>query len=432
MKKKICLAAIVLLCFGTGEIFANIDNLSNMSVEWIRTGNRNAATDAADIVVYNPGGITELEDGFQVNIGNQTLVRDPKHKYNVSASGKTTEAESHGQDGIDWVLPNLYLTYNSDNWALFGGYYIPGGGAVVDYPNGSYTTDAIGTAVMTLTGSSGYGDDWLEAESVYNTLTFGGAYKINDWVSVALGIRYILVENNIKASLDTYKPEGTTHWTVDIDEKDSGVGFITGINLNITPQLNLGMQYQSRVPLDLKTSVKQDDVHFLGLFTDNERNPRDLPGMLGFGLGYDFSDSLYAEINYSYWFQKDCDWGKNDSGQDISDLAGDAQSAGITVSYRFTPAFLASVGTTYTDLRWKDIGQYYEDSIGAYEVLYTDNWHVGCGIAWTLVDNVVMNLSIARTIWDDKDLTNNLFPVPVPIKTENKTVVAGVGVNVSF
>ena len=112
-------------------------------------------------------------------------------------------------------------------------------------------------------------------------------------------------------------------------------------------------------------------------------------------------------------------------------MAGDAQSFGITASYRFLPTLLASVGATYTDFRWGDIEGYYQANLGSYEVLYTDNWHLGCGVAWTLTENVVMNLSLARTIWDDKDLSNSELP-GVTIATENSTTIVAVGFNVGF
>lgn len=425
---------LVGLLISAGNLYANIDNLSNMSAEWIRTGNRNAATDAADIVVYNPGGITQLPEGFMVNIGNQTLIRKPKHSYDLSIYGLAAGPESHEQDGIDWFLPNVYMTYNKDNWALFGGYYIPGGGAVVDYPDGSITTDIVGLGVVNADPLvDAYTGDYLKAESVYNTLTFGGAYQINDRVSAAFGLRYIMVQNNIKAGLTGLTDLGggiyfETPLRVDVDEEDEGLGFVAGVNVNITPEMNLGIQYQSKVALDLESKVNQDD---LGLFADGEKNARDLPGMLGLGLGYDISHRLYMEVNYSYWFQKDADWG-TEGGKDISDMAGDAQSFGITASYKLTPTLLASVGTTYTDFRWKDIEGYYEANLGSYEVLYTDNWHVGCGVAWTVVDHVDLNLSLAQTLWDDKDLTSNRLGVPVEIQTENSTTIVAVGVNVSF
>ncbi len=433
MRLGLLIAAVSVFFIGAGDLFANIDNLSNMSAEWIRTGNRNAATDAADIVVYNPGGVTELPDGFQVNIGNQTLIRKPTHSYNLGMG-----LESHEQDEVDWFLPNVYITYNRDNWAIFGGYYIPAGGAVVDYPEGSITTDMIGMALIGSPFFDGYTGEHLKAESVYNTFLLGGGYKINDRVSASFGVRYIFVENTIEAGLTGLTDVGggvlwPTELAVDVKEKGDGVGIIAGLNLNLTPSLNLAVQYQSKVDLDLETSVNYDDISPLGfnLFTDGEKKPRDLPGMLGIGLGYDFSDKLYAEINYSYWFQKDADWGQDMYGRDISDLAGDTQSAGITFSYRFTPALLASVGATYTDFRWKDRDAYYEANLGAYEVLYTDNWHIGCGIAYDLTKDVTLNLSLARTLWDDADLTNSQLP-GVTIKTENDTTVVAVGFNVGF
>ena len=151
------------------------------------------------------------------------------------------------------------------------------------------------------------------------------------------------------------------------------------------------------------------------------------------GLGYDISDKLYAEVNYSYWFQENCNWGKDSTtGKDISKMAGDAQSAGITVSYRFLPELLVSAGTTYTDFKWNDMNGYYQANLGSYEVLYTDNWHLGCGVAYTVVKDVVLNLSLARTIWEDKDLTNTELGAPITIKTQNSTTIIAVGVDAKF
>jgi long-chain fatty acid transport protein len=327
----------------------------------------------------------------------------------------------------------VYITYNKDNWAIFGGYYIPGGGAVVDYPDGSITTDMIGIGMVMDGMFDGYDNESMKAESVYNTLTLGGAYALNDKVSVALGLRYILVKNNIKAGITGLTDLGggvffETDLAVDVDDEADGLGVIAGVNVNLTPKINMGLQYQSKVNLDLETSVNQDD---LGFFADGEKHRRDFPAMLGLGLGIDLSDKLYTEINTSYWFQKDCNWGKDALGRDIAELAGDAMSVGATVSYRFLPGLLASAGTTYTNFLWEDMDAYYEANLGSYEVLYTDNWHIGCGIAYTLVDNVVMNLSIARTLWDDKDLSNSQLP-GATIETQNDTTIVAIGFNVGF
>ena len=42
---------------------SGIDNKTNWSVDYLRSLNRNAATDYADIVAYNPAGKTLMDDG---------------------------------------------------------------------------------------------------------------------------------------------------------------------------------------------------------------------------------------------------------------------------------------------------------------------------------------------------------------------------------
>jgi len=70
MKKflvPLCVAG--LLVSSTSFLFAGgIENKHNWSAEYARTLNRNAATDSADAVVYNPAGVMSMEDGFYVNL----------------------------------------------------------------------------------------------------------------------------------------------------------------------------------------------------------------------------------------------------------------------------------------------------------------------------------------------------------------------------
>ncbi|MGI6397062.1 MAG: hypothetical protein ACOX3E_07640 [Desulfomonilia bacterium] len=124
---------------------AQIDNLTNMSAEWVRLANRNAATDAADIVVYNPAGLASLSDGFHLNVSNQTLFRKPQHEF---VDPITSGPVSFEQDDPDWFMPNVYAAYTKDRWSVFTGIYIPGNGASLDYPDGSITTRLIGLELI--------------------------------------------------------------------------------------------------------------------------------------------------------------------------------------------------------------------------------------------------------------------------------------------
>ncbi|UCF55710.1 MAG: long-chain fatty acid transport protein, partial [Deltaproteobacteria bacterium] len=66
MKKLVTFLFVVGFIFSaSSSLFAGgIDTKSNLSAEYIRTLNRNAATDSADAVVYNPAGVMKMEDGL--------------------------------------------------------------------------------------------------------------------------------------------------------------------------------------------------------------------------------------------------------------------------------------------------------------------------------------------------------------------------------
>ena len=69
MKKVIiCIGGLALSCaVAVSALAGGVDNKTNWSAEYIRTLNRNAATDYADIAAYNPAGTVKLDEGFIIN-----------------------------------------------------------------------------------------------------------------------------------------------------------------------------------------------------------------------------------------------------------------------------------------------------------------------------------------------------------------------------
>ncbi|MFI5219770.1 MAG: hypothetical protein ACHQNT_09805, partial [Bacteroidia bacterium] len=71
MKKNFIYAIVLLFLLANAQLAtAQIDNLTNLSPEWIRSATRNAALDGTDIMAYNPGGMSRLKSGFHFSIGN--------------------------------------------------------------------------------------------------------------------------------------------------------------------------------------------------------------------------------------------------------------------------------------------------------------------------------------------------------------------------
>src|SRR4051812_44849839 len=115
MKKTIIYYAM-LSAITVVPAIAQIDNLTNQSPEWVRSGARNASTDGTDIMVYNPGGVSRLKPGFHITVGNQSSFRKPKHEYSLPDMGAGATDYSYAQDGNDLLTPNINFSYNKNNW----------------------------------------------------------------------------------------------------------------------------------------------------------------------------------------------------------------------------------------------------------------------------------------------------------------------------
>ncbi len=433
MKNFLFTAGIIAcILFSYGQAFAEIDNLTNMSAEWVRMTNRNAATDAADIVVFNPAGLVDLSDGVHLNLSNQMLFRKPQHSFTDPLG---TGRLSYEQDSPDWLVPNLYASYKKDKWSVFGGAYIPGNGGTIDYPDGSYTTRALGAELLSNDPFAGvyFGltNEKLKTRSIYLATSIGGAYKISDQISLAAGIRNLSVTNTIEGAL-TLTGEGLPNvpFKVDVEQEDNGWGGVLGIQVRPNEKLNLALHYESPIKLDLKTNIKSGDniSEDAGLFVDGEKNRRDFPGMVGLGTSCQITPEFRGEMDLNYWFQKAANWGKSNEGKDISDLAGDSWSIGVAGAYQVSPQLEVSAGILYTLYRWDNIDAYYNANPGALEVGYSNNMSIGTGIGYKILPSLKYNLGVNYTGWKDENIVTPIGEVDM----ENSAWVIALGIDYSI
>lgn len=452
MKKTYVLWAFSLvLAFTAHPAFSQMDNLANMSAEWMRMNNRNAALDAADIVNYNPAGMVFLKPGLHFNLSNQTLIRQPKHSYDL---GLGDGPQSFEQDGIDPFLPMFYAAFVKDNWAIGTGVYISGGGATVDYPDGSISTDLMTKQIVYLqTGmfpSQIYdsNEQSLKASSYYLTVPLLFSYRINKVFSASVGGRYIRGLNNTKASLvlsdSPYDSVSDTEMSIDYDATANGVGAVVGVNLAVSEQINIAAHYESRVKLDFENDVKVDDT---GLFTDGAKNRRDLPAALSTGISYRISERLRTEVNYNYYFQTDADWGITSItigdeviSEETSELAGNCYTLGAGFAYDMSEKTQLSLGCSYTHFGYdndEDKSNYYSN-LGWYEALKNSNLNIGFGGAYKVRENLSVNLGFGITLWKDYDISSvNATALGVSaenavVKCEDRGYSISVGLNYSL
>jgi long-chain fatty acid transport protein len=433
MKKlsAIMIAMAALLCF-SAPLPAQMDNLTNLSVEWMRMPARNAASDSTDIVVYNPAALVRLGDGFHLNLGNQSLLRKPSHTYDL---GLGAGERTFSQDGIDAFLPNFYAAYKKDKWALYGGVYISGGGAVADYPQGSISTDMVAMMVVANTGGAYAGgkDQFLKASSYYLTGTLGGAYAFSEALSGSLGLRAISAVNTTKMGLTlTDSPLSLPDQPLAFDGKDkaAGLGFVLGLHYTAGAKLDLAAHYESKVKLDFETTVNKDEI---GLATNGAKSRRDLPAALYLGAGYRWTAKLQMLIDFNYWFQTAADWGTTGvqgAEQKWADVAGDCYAAGIGLAYELSERLQLSAGTVFTNFLFKDRMEYYS-RLGEYEAPKGDNWNNGIGVAFKACQKLTLNLALGATFWK----TAEIGPAPfsgIPVKVKASAYSLSVGANIDL
>jgi long-chain fatty acid transport protein len=432
---QINMLALALAGFAATDAAGQIDNLANLSPEYVRTGARNAATDAPDAAVYNPAGLTNLDDGIHIAIGNQSLFRNPTHEYDLGLGEGT---KKYSQNDADWLLPNIYATWKKKSIAVYGGYYIAGGGATADYPTGSITTDLIGMmALMQAQGAyQSTKEQYLEASSAYSTFFTGIAITPITKLSVAVSARFITAKNTTKAGVTMFSsplelPDAPL--ALNSEETATGVGFVLSANYTLSKNITVSSRYETNVELDFKTNTLTDD---LGVTVDGSKSRRDLPAVLAFGTQIKLSEKVTVMADYNYYFQKGADWGTmNITGEEMewSKLAGDASLYGLSFEYKITNKLSASLGTVYTAFDYPEKDLYFTKP-GAFETVIDDNISINTGIKYAITDRFAVNAGLMQNIWakDVKVKALNAYPLDVDVTTNNSMTTVALGINMNF
>ncbi|MDP2645983.1 MAG: outer membrane protein transport protein [Desulfobacterales bacterium] len=394
MKKALfsfCLT--VLSLFPAASLMAGgIDNNTNWSIEYIRTFNRNAATDGADIVLYNPAGTTRYSDGLYANGSGHYVSK--QYTNRIDGTDKNSNEPS--------VIPGLFAIYKKGRWAISGGYSIHSGGGVCDFQEGSQTTGKLGYAMMNpLLGLGGPGlvsGQRIKAESYYKGYTLGTAYQISDIVSLSLGVRYIDAHREARISTTLTNSGGVNSQNAAFEENAAGWGGIFGLNISPADPVNIGIRYETGVDLDFKQSVSQDSlglIPFIGRafgVTHGGVVSRDLPAILGLGASYQMTPRVRMESNLTWYFNRNADWqGKEDKVNDGFDL-------GLMLEYKFNEKWLASVGYLYTRT-----GMEPEDMTP--EAPELDAHTIGAGFAYRPATGLTLNFGVGNAFYPSDSFT---------------------------
>jgi long-chain fatty acid transport protein len=187
------LCGLGILMLAASPLYAGgIINKNNQSADYIRTLNRQAATDYADIAVYNPAGIMQMDSGAYAKLDVLYFAKDYSNTIPNAAFAPFNQPFGElGQDTPS-TIPAFFAVYKQERWAGFFAFTIPAGGGELDYDDGSARTVQLagGIAQNFNLGATGGATNALpynlitsQQEKVKDSVAYGfslgGAYAIN-------------------------------------------------------------------------------------------------------------------------------------------------------------------------------------------------------------------------------------------------------------
>jgi long-chain fatty acid transport protein len=425
MKKCLILLCVAgLIAASASPLFAGgIINKQNLSADYLRTMNRNAATDYADIAAFNPAGIMKMADGGYAKLDVMYFDKDYSNKV-PDNFGEFDQNFGRSNSTKSSTIPGVFTIYKQKKWAGFFAFTIPAGGGKLDYNKGNARTVLLGDQIAAGFNQQfekplqegGLGTDQFNytkldsqklevKESSVLGFTLGGSYAINDMWSVAAGARYSNGEREFKGKIKISAPNPAPLPVNDpftaklhLEQDADGWAGIIGLNFSPNDKLNAALTYISRTKLNYKWDVKNDTELPSGDnlsdaigFKDGSHQRIDIPALLGFGISYKFLPQLKTDLNFTYYFEKD-------AKIDTFEGEGNSWDLGLSVEYTFSPQWKASLGYLHTNIDLDD-----DQQINEPEEPKLDANTVAGGVVWSPKPAFAITAGGALITYDDVD-----------------------------
>jgi long-chain fatty acid transport protein len=362
-------AVVCILALASAATAGNIDILGIRSAEYLMELSRNAVTDRADGVTYNPAGLVHMKDGLHLCLGAQYIGKD--YSINGTFLGAAEETETRTTKPTPFI-PNFYAVYRTGSLAVFGGFNAPAGGGSLEYEDGLFIMPLLQTVlVQAQFGPSFFAvldQGYMEGTSFYLRGIGGVSYAFTDKLSAGIGGRYTVGHRNFKGEgtfiiIDgaTMEPSGLTTAELDVERSASGLSGVLSLNYRASDRLNLAARYETATALDFESSANVQSAWevLMPYLADGAKQRRDLPGVAGIGVEMAMSPRLRLGGSANYYFLKAADQGEEDG---IDDAYDDGWEANVSARYQFSPRFAGGIGysysnnggndSTYTDLEY--------------------------------------------------------------------------------
>ena len=420
MKKFSLLLTLSIMMVGSTVFAGSIDYLSNQSANYVMNVARNAATDAADIVAYNPAGTALMGEGFFIDASSQTVLKYYDQKATLSGT-----TEKYKMDLPTPVLPNLYAVYN---FGLIGaGKFATYAQAGIVAGGGSLEWDGI-AALLPYQVGFGASNFSVKGSGVYYAGGLGVAYSLlDDMISVSLGGKIVKGMRTQELHLTALGSNMVQKY----EYNALGYTGVVGVDCKPVKELTLGMTYQTATKQDFKYE-KETNTSILAS-VEGKKMRRDLPQIIMLGAQYSVTPELEVSITGQIYLVNKADMGQiggptAPTSKDVNKYFGTGYETGFGAKYKVMDALKVGGAFLYTAQGAKD--ELYTDSnaliyVSSNPVL--DSLMFCLGAQYTVMPNLDITLAGNWVHYLPKDATIASSGMKVNYKKEVYTIAIGAG-----
>jgi long-chain fatty acid transport protein len=428
-KRLVGFMVLVVLVGLSSSIYAGgIINRQNLSADYMRTLNRNAATDMADAAAFNPAGTAMMGDGLYMKADVIYLQKDYTNQLAILNPGTFESNEPS-------IIPGFFAVYKQDRWSGFFAVTIPGGGGEVQYNDGNATTTmlAVGPLRTYLGGAAASAtniNQQIEATSHYTAYSLGAAYKVLDSLSLSGGVRYVDAYQKFKGSATGTTGPPTNTVNVKIQRTDEAYNYFLGLDYAPIKDLNFGLTYMSNTALNFKSNTSgSTPVYGTGVaaslgWADGTHQREDLPGYIAAGVSYFIiPGTLRIEPNLTYYLEKQATLEKD---RFQSSDPGNSYDVGIALEYILNPQWRFSVGYMHTEI----VGMKTYDLLA--EAPELDANTVGLGLVYSPIERLDLTLGATRVWYDSRTTAYTNSRAPAGTEYDKDVYGASFGIQYRF
>lgn len=419
--KKIIVAAacaVTSLSAQAGGLMTN----TNYHIAFDRMFARGATTEI-DATFSNPAGLVWGHEGLELSLNFQKPWQ--KRDIETSFEGMPELNKKYNGEASAPIVPALFATYHKDKWAVSGMIGIVGSGGFVEYKEGVPMYNMMMTSLL---GAQGITPDQysLNSNMKGKQYIYGGqvnfSYKIIDCLSAAVGLRANYYDGYYRGHViagDHPVFGEVASLLLDVNQKGWGFTPIVSLDFHKGP-LTVSARYEFRTKIQTENETNvlnaglgtnvlaamspaqlqnlQAVMGGLGAYTapfqDGAKTRYDMPALLSFAVGYDFTEKLRAAVEYHWYDDKNAKMGGNRQ----ETLSHGTHEILAGVEYDINDKFTVSCGGQRTDYGLTD--EYQQNTSFA-----CDSYSVGLGGAWNINDKIRLNVSYFTSIYSDYDKT---------------------------